>query len=321
MVGGLLLHGLTTIAVSAESAAQPFPGKDVVRIVVPTTPGPPPDVIARVIATEISESEGWRIVVDNRPGALQTLALADVIKRPADGLSIFPLSLGAIATPALLPDKGLRLEADFTPVVKIASGYTVLVVNPSVPARTLSELVALLKANPDKFANSSGGFGTPGHLLAEMFRLQTGTTFTQVQYPAAPQRIPDLLSGVTHFAFYNTPAVVDLIASGKLRALALAGPRRVQALKDVPSVVEAGFPNLVAEDWVGFIVRAGAPAENIRRLNAAVNKALATPRVREALTKLGYDPAGGTPDELGQLVASQVAYWATVVRDSGIKLP
>lgn len=320
VVGGLLLAPMP-ISALAESAAQPFPANDVIRIVVPTTPGPPPDAIARIIATEIAENDGWRIVVDNRPGALQTLALAEVRKRPADGLSIFPMTLGAVATPALLPEKGIRLDTDFAPVVKIATGYTVLVINPSVPAVTLPELLAELKAQPNKFVYSSGGFGTPAHLLGEMFRLQTGTSFTQVQYPQAPQRIPDLLSGVTHFAFYNTPSVVDLIASGKLRALALTGTKRVAALKDVPTVVEAGFPNLVAEDWVGFVVKAGTPTASVRKLNATVNQALAKPKVREALAKLGYEPAGGTPDELGKLIIAQIAYWTKIVKDSGITLP
>src|SRR5262249_36283875 len=122
-------------------------------------------------------------------------------------------------------------------------------------------------------------------------------------------------------AFFNTPAVVDLIATGKLRALALAGPKRVAVLKDVPTVVEAGFPNLVAEDWVGFVVKAGAPHEAIGRLNAAVNKALAKQKVRDAFASLGYEPAGGTPADLGRLIASEVAYWAKIVKDSGIKMP
>jgi tripartite-type tricarboxylate transporter receptor subunit TctC len=221
----------------------------------------------------------------------------------------------------LLPDKGIRLERDFAPVVKIATGYTVLVVSPSVPASTLAELVALLRSQPDRWHYSSGGFGTPAHLLGEMFRLEAGLSFTQVQYPQQQQRIPDLLSGQTHFAFYNTPAVVDLVATGKLRALALAGPKRIAALKDVPTVVEAGFPHLVAEDWVGFVVKAGAPDDAIRHLNGAVNQAIARPKVRDAFARLGYDAAGGSPAELGQLIASQVAYWGRIVKDADIKMP
>jgi tripartite-type tricarboxylate transporter receptor subunit TctC len=321
LVHRLVLPGLLLAYAASASLAGSFPGNNVVRIVVPTLSGPPPDVIARIIATEIAESEGWRVIVDNRPGALQTLAMADVLNKPADGLSIFPMSLGAIATPALLPEKGLRLHADFAPVVKIATGYTVLVVPPSLPATTLAELVALLKAQPDKLNYSAGGFGTPAHLLGEMFRRETGTLFTQVQYPQTQQRMADLLSGRTQLGFINTPVAVDLVASGKLRALAIAGPKRIASFVDVPTVIEAGFPNLVAEDWVGFVVKTGTPGEAIARLNAAVNAALAKPKVRAALASLGYEPAGGSAAALGDLIVAQATYWAKVVSDAGIKMP
>lgn len=317
---GLFFTGLGIVACWSVSWAESFP-TNIIRIVAPTGPGSPPDVVARIIATELSDSEGWRVVVENRPGALQTIALMDVLKQPADGLSIFPLSLGAIATPTLLPDKGIRLEADFAPVVKIATGYTVLVVNPTVPATSVSELVSLLRAEPDKFAYSSGAFGTPAHLLGELFKLQTDVRAPIIPYPQGQQRIVDLLSGRTHFSFFNTPAVVDLIAAGKLRALAITAPRRISAFKDVPTVVEQGFPNLVMEDWIGFVVKNGSSNDAITRLNAAVNKALTRQKIRDAFNNLGYEPAGGTAGELGNLIASQVAYWSKVVKDSGIKVP
>jgi tripartite-type tricarboxylate transporter receptor subunit TctC len=305
----------------ATSQADVYPGNSIIRIVVPTPPGPPPDVIARIIAAEVSETEGWRVVVDNRPGALQVTAMTDVLKRPADGLSIFPMSLGAIPTPALAPEKGIRLHTDFAPVVKIATGYSVLVVPPSLPAATLPELVALLKAQPGKLNYSSGGFGTPAHLLGEMFKLQTGTSFASILYPQNAQRLSDLMTAQTQFAFFNSPAVVDLIATGKLRALVVAGPKHIATLKDVQTVIEAGFPNLVAEDWVGFVVKAGTSADNIARLNVAVNKALSKQKIQDALERLGYEPAGGTSDALGSLISSQVRYWTKVVKDSGIRMP
>src|SRR4029079_14247625 len=139
-----------------------------------------------------------------------------------------------IATPALLPGKGLRLETDFAPVVKVATGYAVLVVNPSVPAKSVAELITVLKANPDRFVYSSGEFGTPAHLLGELFKLQTAVRTSLVPYPQGQQRLADLLNGTTHFAFYNTPVVVELIAAGKLRALAVTAPNRIAALKDAP---------------------------------------------------------------------------------------
>jgi tripartite-type tricarboxylate transporter receptor subunit TctC len=304
----------------ANSWADTFPGQRTIRIVAPTSPGPPPDVIARIIANELSDGEGWKVIVENRPGALQTIAMADVLKQPADGLSIFPMTLGAIATPALLPHKGLRLETDFAPVVKVATGYAVLVVNPLVPAKSVAELVTVLKANPDKFVYSSGAFGTPAHLLGELFKLETAVRSSLVPYPQGQQRLADLLNGTTHFAFYNTPAVVELIAAGRLRALAVTAPNRIAALKDVPTVIEQGYPNLVMEDWTGFVVKNGSPIDAIARLGVAVNKAITTQKVRDAFARLGYEPAGGSPDELRDLIAAQVAYWGKVVKDAGIKM-
>ena len=321
LLRNLVLPSLALACALAASHAGPYPGTDVIRIVVPTPPGSPPDVIGRIIATQLSESEGWRVVVDNRPGALQTNAMAEVLKQPADGLAVFPMSLGAIPTPAFAPERGILLESDFAPVVKIATGYTALVVNPSLPAATLPELVALLKAQPDKLNYSSGGFGTPAHLLGEMFKLQTATSFASIQYPQNAQRLSDLLTGRTQFAFINSAAVVDLVATGKLRALAIAGPKRLPAFKDVPTVIEAGFPDLGAEEWVGFVVKAGAPVDDIAGLNMAVNKALTVQKVRDALGSLGYEPAGGSPQALGNHIASQVAYWSKVIKDAGIKMP
>ena len=224
------------------------------------------------------------------------------------------------AAPALLPNVGFRLDTDFAPVIKLASAYHVLVVNPSVPAVSLSELVALLKSQPDKLTFSSGGFGTPAHLAGEMFKLQTGVRATHVPYQALPRAIGDLLNGTNHYQFISPLPVVDLIAAGKLRALAVTGPARLPALKDVPTVGEAGFPDLIIQDWFGFLVKSGTPNETVVRLNEAINTALARPRVREAIAKMAAEPVGGTPAEFGRFLGSQLAHWSKVVKDSGIKM-
>jgi tripartite-type tricarboxylate transporter receptor subunit TctC len=291
------------------------------RIVVAGAAGSPPDVISRIVATELSESQNWRINVENRPGALSTLAIADVLKQPADGRTIMTIDVPVVAAPALAPDRHLRLETDFAPVIKLSKDYSVLVVNPSVPARSLAELIALLKSRPGKFNFSSGPFGTPAHLIGEMFKLQTGVVATHVPYPGPQQRLSDLMGGITQFDFITAANVVDLIATGRLRALAVTAPRRVALLKDVPAVVEQGFPELVVEGWAGFAVKTGTPNELIASLNTAVNTALTKEKVQHAFANLGAEPVGGTAAEFGAFVSSQIAHWGGVVRESGIKMP
>lgn len=319
---GLMLATLPLAAILImiqAAAAQPYPSR-VITIVVPTAPATPPDIISRVIANELSESEGWRIIVENKAGAVLTLGGTEVLRHPADGYAIYAMALPVSAAPAILPNMPFHLETDFAPVVKISTSYNVLVVNPAVPAKSVSELVALLKAKPDKFTFSSGGFGTPAHLIGEMFKLETGTRATHVPYNQLSQAIGDLLNGTNHFMFITTLPVVDLIANGNLRALAVTGPKRIAALPEVPTVAEQGFQNLTVEDWVGFAVKSGTPDEIIVRLNEAINKALSKPKVREAFARVGAEPAGGTSLAYGELIKSQVAHWASVVKDSGIKM-
>jgi tripartite-type tricarboxylate transporter receptor subunit TctC len=313
----LSLLGLLTAAWPV--GAQPYPS-GMIRIVVPGAAGTPPDIMGRIVANELAESEGWRVIVENKPGAIQTIGLAEVLKQPADGHTIASIALPASAAPALLPKLGFRLDTDFAPVIKLASAYHVLVVYPGVPANSMVDLVALLKRRPDEFRFSSGGFGTPAHLAGEMFKLQTGVHSAHVPYQALPRAIADLLNGTNHYQFITPLPVIDLIATGKLRALAVTGPARLPALKDVPTVGEAGFPDLIIQDWFGLLVKSGTPNEIVIRLNEATNKALAKPRVRLAIEKMAAEPAGGTPAEFGGFLGSQLAHWSKVVNDSGIKM-
>ena len=300
--------------------AETYPS-NVIRIVVPTGPGTPPDIISRVVAAELSEGEGWRLVVENRPGALQTIGMAEVLKQPADGYTIYPMSVPTTAVPALMPNLGMRPDADFIPTVKLSKSYNALVVSASVPAQSISELVSLLKQQPGRYNFSSAGFGTPAHLIAEMFKLQTGTQATHVPYQQAQQRIGDLLNGTNHFDFLATVSAGDFVATGKLRALGVTASDRVEGLKNVATVVEQGFADLVVEDYVGFAVKSGTSPDIVTRLNEAVNKALRKPRVIETFAKLGATPAGGSAHEFAHLIKAQVAHWGRVVRESGIKMP
>jgi tripartite-type tricarboxylate transporter receptor subunit TctC len=316
----LLLAGLAGLLLPGSVRAQSYPS-NVIRVVVPAGAGTPPDIISRIIANELAVTEGWRLVVEDRPGALQTIAMNDVGHHPADGYTLLTMSLPITVTPTLFPKGETRPDVDFDPVIKISKSYTVLVTTPSLPVNSLQELVELLKSNPGKFNFSSAGFGTPSHLIGELFKLQAGVQAIHVPYQQFPQAIADLIGGINHFMFVTTLPVIDLIATGKLRALAVTSANRIPALKDVPSVVEAGFPDLVTADWIGFAVKRDTPAGITAQLNQAINKVLVEPKIRTALEKIGAEPVGGGAVEFGAGIRSDVAHWAKIITDANIKLP
>jgi tripartite-type tricarboxylate transporter receptor subunit TctC len=306
-------------ALPHAAKAQTYPSGNI-RMIVPSPAGTPPDIMGRIVANALGESEGWRVIVENKAGAIQTIGLAEALKQPADGYTLASIALPASAAPALMPNVSFRLDTDFAPVIKLASAYHILVVTPSLPAKSLPEFVALLKSQPDKMTFSSGGFGTPAHLAGEMFKLQTGVRATHVPYQGLSKAIADLMNGTNQYQFITPLPVMELIAAGKLRALAVTGPARLPALPDVPTVGEAGFPDLIIQDWFGILVKTGTPNDIVVRLNGVMNKALAQPKVREAIVKMAAEPAGGTPAEFGTFLTAQIAHWEKVVKEAGIKM-
>lgn len=315
---GAAAFGLGVVACE-PAFGQSFPS-NVIRIIVPYSASTPPDILARIVATALSDGEGWNVIVENKPGAVGTIGVTEVLKQPADGYTLLSVTAPFAAIPGLVPDAKFKVETDFAPLIQVGTAYNVLVVNPSVPVHSVAELIAYLKKEPGKHTFSSGGFGTPAHLLGEMFKLETGVQATHVPYVQFPQAIGDLISGVNTYQFIAMMPVVQHINTGKLRALAVMARKRVPAIKDVPTIVEAGYPQLASEDWAGIVVKAGTPPAVIARLNEAINKTLKTDKVRDALAKVGTDVGGGQPEAFGALVNGEIARWSKVIKEAGIKI-
>ena len=254
------------------SCGQEFP-TGLIRLVVPSPPGTPPDIISRIVAKEITETKGWRLIVENKPGAIQTIGLAEVLKRPADGYTLAAIARSSTAAPALMPKVSFRLDRDFAPVIKLAAAYHILVMNPSIPANSLSEFVSLLKSQPDQMRFSSGGFGTPAHLAGEVFKLQTGVRAAHVPYQGLAQAIPDLLNGTNQFQFITPLPALGLVAAGKL-ARTWPSPARstpAGAHATCRLLPRRGFPDLIVQDWFGLLVKSGTANGLVLRLNGAVD--------------------------------------------------
>jgi tripartite-type tricarboxylate transporter receptor subunit TctC len=301
------------------SAHAAYPDKPV-RIVVGFSAGGTTDVIARIMAKELTESLGQSFVVENKPGAGSNIATDQVKRADPDGYTLLFVAVTSAINQTLYKNVNFDLTKDFTPVALGAKVPNILVVNPQVPVKSVQELVDYAKKNPGKLAFASSGSGTSIHMAGELFKMQAGIDVLHVPYKGSAPAVTDLIGGQVQFMFDNMPSSWPHVQSGKLRALAVTTTERSKSAPDVPTMKEAGFANFDVSSWFGLIAPAGTPPEIVNTLNAAMVKALDKPDVQLSFEKLGAVGVKTTPAEFGQFIKSEVEGWAPVVKASGAKL-
>ncbi|GFN28931.1 MFS transporter [Achromobacter denitrificans] len=301
------------------SAHAAYPDKPV-RIVVGFSAGGTTDVIARIMAKELTESLGQSFVVENKPGAGSNIATDQVKRADPDGYTLLFVAVTSAINQTLYKNVNFDLTKDFTPVALGAKVPNILVVNPQVPVKSVQELVDYAKKNPGKLAFASSGSGTSIHMAGELFKMQTGIDVLHVPYKGSAPAVTDLIGGQVQFMFDNMPSSWPHVQSGKLRALAVTTTDRSKSAPDLPTMKESGFANFDVSSWFGLIAPAGTPPDVVNKLNAAMVKALDKPEVQKSFESLGAVGVKTTPAEFGQFIKSEVEGWAPVVKASGAKV-
>jgi len=301
--------------------AEDYPARPV-KIIVPTPPGGPIDVVARIAANYLQGALGQPFFVENRAGAGNTIGSKDAAEAAPDGYTLlYSSASGLIIAPLLHPDAGYDALTSYDPIALVAAGSNILVVNPSVPAHTVAELVAYAKANPGKINFSSGGVGVVPHLIGEMFKAQAAIDIVHVPYKGGGPSIADLVAGNVQMTFEGTTVLLPLIQSGRLRALAVTTPKRIPQLPDVPTMIESGYPNLVTVAWTGLLAPAHTPVAIVAKLNAAINAGLQTPQLTDALSALSAEPMGGRPADFTAQIKSDIGKWSPIIKSLGLDHP
>ena len=299
---------------------QAYPAKPL-RIVVPFPPGGTSDILARTLGPKLSAEWGQPVVVDNRPGAAGNIAAEHVARSPGDGYTLFITTVGIHAIhPSLYSKLPFDAARDFTPITNLVMLPTVLTVHPSVPVKSVKELIALAKKRPGDLSYSSAGSGSQPHLTAEMFKTQAGVNILHVPYKGAAQQLTDLVAGHVALTFATAPSAVPFIKSGQMRAIGVSSGKRASALPDVPTIAEGGVPGYEAVGWNGLVGPANMPAPVLEKIHAATVKIFQMPDVHGRMTSLAAEPHTTTPAEFASYIKAETVKWAKAVKDSGAKL-
>jgi tripartite-type tricarboxylate transporter receptor subunit TctC len=307
------------LASALPAAAQTYPGKPV-RIVVGFPPGGATDIIARAIGQNLNQAFGQPVIVDNRPGAASNIGADHVAKSPADGYTLFfgSISLSNNATLySKLPYDAVR---DFAAVVHVANTPFMLCVHPSVPVKSIKDLIAFAKARPGQVQYGTAGSGSGAHLFTELFRSMAGIQLQSIPYKGAAPAITDLVGGQVAFVFDNVISMVPLNKAGKIRCLAISSKKRTPIAPEIPTMHEAGVDGYEADAWFGLFAPTGTPNAAIDRVNTEVNRAMQVPAIKQRFEALGCEPVGGTAAAFAAYFRSEVDKWAKVIKTAGVKL-
>ena len=316
----LLLLAWTAGAVTNDVLAQNYPARPI-RLIVPQAPGSASDTTARIVAAELARQIGQQIVVDNRPGGALTIGMEMTARATPDGYTIGYGPVGALAiSPNMMRKLPYDVQKDLLAVAQLSSNQMLLAASPKFPFKNVRELIDYAKQNPGKLSNASSGNGTPGHVGFELFKFMTGTQIVHVPYKGGAAGIADLISGQVHLMMESLNSITPHARAGRVRGLAVSGAMRSPALPELPTVAEAGVPGYEATTWNGIVAPAGVPKPVIVKLNAEINRALASPALKEKFAALGAEPVIGTPEQFAALIRKENTKWAEVVKRSGAKI-
>jgi tripartite-type tricarboxylate transporter receptor subunit TctC len=309
---------ILSVAVTASATAQTYPAQPI-KVLIGFGPGSAADVLARLVSKQMETSLGQPIVVENRPGNSSMIAAEAVMRAPGDGYTLFMATIANTLNPAETKSN-FNLARDLAPITLLGTVPNVLVAHPSVPANNLQELIALAKSKPESLTFGSSGYATASYMAAELFNAKAGTHIVMVPYQGGSnQALSDLLSGRITLMFNVAATLAPHVEAGKLKAFAVAQPKRASIMPDVPTLAEAGMTGYDAGIWIGLLAPAATPPAIIEKLSAAANEALNTEAVRTALKRQGTDPVGGTPKEFADFIRADIEKWVAVLASAGAK--
>jgi len=310
-----IFSGLAPLPASAQYPSKP------IRLILPGPPSGPTDSVGRIIAQQLTEGLGQPVVVEHRPGAAGAIGAEAAARSPSDGYTLFQGSTSTLASaPSLYPNLGYDPVKSFAPISLLASAPYLVVVHSSVPANSLRELIEFARSKPGQLNFGSAGTGNPTHIAGEMLKNAAGLDLVHVPYKGAAPALTDLIAGRIQILIANAEAFSSAVQTGRIRVLAVAGPKRLSQLQNVPTAAEAGLPDYEVSSWFGLLAPRGTPSDVVRRLNAEVSRALAMTEVQDSLLNRGLEPGGGSPEQFSAFIGSEIVRWSRAVKASGAKL-